>query len=316
MTSRVFPGSPTNVNTTNLAAPTGVTPMPMQGQFLTAGASGSITPQFLAQIRTLYPWFTEELVNIYIDSWSEYQNADVALQEVRQSAEYDVIFGGNYDPQTGSVRMTENDYFAAKANFDASLISIGLNPDFFQDDWITALEGEVSPAEMSQRLDAAYTRIIDSAPAIRDYYATNFGIELTDSAIVASVLKPSLGDQILNRQITMAEIGGEAALRGFNVTKAFAQELFQAGLGRTQAQQFFGEATGTLPVLSVLARRHADPNDEFNLEDFTVASLYDDPVQRQRMRRLVAQERTLFSGQAGGPVRSTAAGQQFGLEPV
>ena len=38
--------------------------------------------------------------------------------------------------------MAESDYFASKANFDATLIGVGVNPDFFKDEWIEALEGE------------------------------------------------------------------------------------------------------------------------------------------------------------------------------
>ena len=271
-----------------------------------------VTDTFMKEIQVLFPWMSDALLGIYQGSWTEFDDPAVALQEVRQSAEYDAIFGGNYDAATGQVRMTESDYFASKAEFDASLISIGINPDLFADEWIEALEGEVSPLEMSSRIDSAYERIIDSAPAIRAYYTENFGIEMTDAAIVASVLKPSLGDQILNRQISMAEIGGEAAMRGFDIAGDMAGELFRAGLGRNEAMGLFGAASQQLPVLSVLANRHADPDDEFDLEEFTAASIYDDPFQRRRMRRLVAQEKSLFSQGTFG-VRRNQAGGQVGL---
>jgi hypothetical protein len=223
------------------------------------------------------------------------------------------VFGGNYDAESGSVRMSESDYFAAKSSFDATLISVGVNPDYFQDEWVQALEGEVSPAEMTARMESAYERIVDAAPAIREYYAQNFGIDMTDSAIIASVLSPKIGEQILSKRIAMSEIGGEAATRGFDITKGMSEELFRAGLGRDQAAGFFGQAAEQLPALSILAARHADPDDEFDLNDLTKAMIYDDPAERRRMRRLVAQEQSSFSGGTGDFLRSRVTGGVAGL---
>ena len=93
----------------------------------------------------------------------------------------------------------------------------------------------------------------------------------------------------------MAEIGGEAATRGFNIGKGMSEELFRAGLGRNEAAGFFGQAATQLPGLDVLARRHEDPDDDFDLEELTKAMIYDDPEERRRMRRLVAQERSTFT---------------------
>jgi len=173
--------------------------------------------------------------------------------------------------------------------------------------------GDVSPREMTSRIEAAYERIIDATPAIRQFYSDNFGIEMTDAAIIASVLKPSLGEQVLNKQISMAEIGGEAATRGYEIAGAMTEELFRAGLGRDQAAGLFGAAATQLPILDVLAKRHQDPDDDFDLEEFIGAGIYDDPEQRRRMRRLVAQERSLFASGQGGAARSRATGGVTGL---
>lgn len=271
------------------------------------------SPELMNKIKALYPWMTEGLLNTYSQSWTQYESGDVALAEVRQTEEYQTIFKGNYDAETGGVRMSESDYFASKAEFDANLIGIGINPDLFEDEWEAALEGEVSPREMNSRIEAAYERIIDSAPAIRDYYAQNFGIEMTDAAIVASVLKPSLGEQVLNKQISMAEIGGEAALRGYEIASGMAESLFRAGLGRDEAAGLFGAASNQLPILDVLAKRHQDPDDDFDLQEFVTAGIYDDPQQRRRMRRLIAQEGSMFGSREGGAERSRTTGAMTGL---
>jgi len=259
------------------------------------------------KIRTLYPWMTAGLLSTYETSWGEYEDSDLALQEVRLTDEYQAIFRGNYDPESGQVRMTESNYFASKAKFDATLISVGLNPDPFEDEWIRALEGDVSPTEMTGRIESAYERIIEWAPEIRQFYSDTYGIDMTDAAIVGSVLSPRIGEELISKQMTMAEIGGEAATRGFNIGKDLAEELYNRQLGRSDAAGFFGSAANQLPVLDVLAKRHDDPDDDFDLEEFVTAGIYDDPTQRRRIRRLVAQEGSMFTSGKVARERSTGA---------
>jgi hypothetical protein len=63
----------------------------------------------------------------------------------------------------------------------------------------------------------------------------------------------------------------------------------------------------------VLANRHFDPDDDFDIFEFTAASLFNDPVQRRRMARLIAQEQAQF-GSTGGFARDRGTGGLAGLE--
>ena len=71
-----------------------------------------------------------------------------------------------------------------------------------------------------------------------------------------------------------------------------------------------------LPALQVLAARHADPDDTFDLGEFTQAQIMNDPMQRQRIRRLVAQEQSDFSQGAGqaSAFELDQTGQKLGLK--
>jgi len=257
-----------------------------------------VSAALMGRIRELYPWMTPEMLDTYERSWATYDSEEVAMQEVRQTASYQSIFAGNYDSETGQVRMSESEYFATKASFDATVESFGLNPYYFEDEWVTALENEVSPRELTGRMEAAYERIIQNSDEVRRFYSENYGIDLTDQAILASAISPRIGEEILNRQIAVAEIGGAAAKRGFEVTGAFAEMLAQEDLSTAQAGQFFGAAGELIPAMQVLAQRHADPDDEFDLNDVSAALLFDDPEVRQRMRRLATAERSTFTGGA------------------
>ena len=209
---------------------------------------------------------------------------------------YDRYFPGNRRDD-GSLRLDERDYRSRTEGYRNALMGVNVNPELFQDKFAALIEGDVGEGEFVQRIESMYERVIDAAPGIRDYYAANFALDMTDEAIIASFLDPDIGNSILNKEIAISEIGGEAAMRKFNIDVGFAQQLERGGVTRSQAQDLFGQAATDLPVLNVLASRHADVDDDFDLNEFTQAAIFDDPVQRRRMRRLVAQERSTFSKQ-------------------
>jgi len=261
----------------------------------------------------LNPWMTDGLIDAYTTEWGISASDDLALQQVRQTTEYQSMFQGNIDPETGFARMTESDYMASKASFDATLTSMNLNPSYFADDFVTALENEVSPREFIGRMEAAYERIIQSSDAIKEYYSENYGIDMTDSAILASAINPTIGQSILDRKIAISEIGGEAAARGFDVSIGFGEQLAQAGIDRKAAGQFFGTASSLIPAMQTLAARHGDPDDEFDLNDVSAAFLFDDPATRRKIRRLQATEASTFTGSAAVDYKRTQQGGVAGL---
>jgi hypothetical protein len=249
------------------------------------------------KIARQFPWMNAEMLNAYITTWGEYDDAGLALNEVRQTDAYSQVFAGNYDSATGTVRMSESDYFASKSSFDATIVGAGMNPDYFEDEWLMALEGDVSPREMLARMEATQERVILASDEIRKYYSDNFGIDMTDAAILASAISPRIGEGILNKRIAMSEIGGSAAQRGFDIGKDFAAML-QQEIDPSQAGNFFGEARTLIPMMNTLQARHGDPDDPFDLNDVSSALLFDDPETRRQIRRARAQEMSTFTGGA------------------
>ena len=255
--------------------------------------------EFYAQVQLLYPWLPVELAQIYAEAWADTGDPDIAWALMQQSDIYDTYFAGNRR-EDGTLRYTEFEYMTALDAYEDIFETIGLNPALFADQFVDWIEADLSPDEIWQeRISPIVDRVLDASPQIRQYYADTWGLELTDEAIIAAAINPDLGERIINQQIGIAEIGGEAATRGFNISALYAESLLEHGLSRQGAQELFGQAAGQVPVLDVLAKRHLDPDDDFDIHEFTNAMLLDDPFQRRRMRRLLAQERALFSSTVG-----------------
>lgn len=236
---------------------------------------------------------------IWLDAYIETGDANLAMEAVRRDPIYDRFFAGNRR-EDGSLIYDEAQYLSVIESYEDAILSVGVNPDQFSEQMAAMIQGYVSPAEFASRVETIYERVLTQGSAIKEWYTNKFGFEYTRAGIVASMMDPKVGRAILERRISMSEIGGEASKRGFDVNKFFASQLLQRGLAGDQAQAFFAAAASDIPVLQVLAQRHGDPDDEFDLNDFTAVTLEQDPTMRRTVRRYLESERAGFtSGMAG-----------------
>lgn len=277
--------------------------------------------EFLRQARALLPWLPESLIQIYADSFSETQNADIAIADVRKSPEYAQVFPKNIRDD-GTVRLSEQDYMAVKESFGLTIEDYGLNKEYFQDTFADLIEVGVAPNEFRARVEAARSGIVENIPAVKDYYKTNFGMDLNDNQIFASIIDPAVGEAILQGRITQAQIGGEAAARGFQLSREEVQALERAGLTQGQARQLFAQAEAEVPRLAALTRRfqpeEVDVTEQltpeglvqrpgYDIEEFVQAQVFASAEERDRIKKLQEQEQAEFAPIAG----ATRAGRKI-----
>ena len=272
--------------------------------------------EVLKEARALLPWLPESLIRIYATAYSENQNSDVALSAVRQSEEYETYFPKNIRID-GTIRLSESDYASVKESYGLTIEDYGMNKDYFENTFATLIEKGISPNEFRQRVASASDGITQNIPAVREYYATNFNLDLNDNQILASVIDPDIGQAIIEGRITQAQIGGEAQARGFNLNADEVQALERAGLTQAQARQLFAAAEQEVPRLATLARRFEPESiDEtetvtpgglteregYDIEEFVEAQVFGSAEEKERVRRLQAQEESL-SSPIGGAAR-------------
>ena len=180
---------------------------------------------------------------------------------------------------------------AVKESYKLSLEDFGLNSEFFDDTFGNLIAGDVSPSEFRARVGVTFEGIQNNIPQVKEFYSANYGIDLTDEAIFASALKPELGEQILNKQVAVSQIGGEARRAGFGaeISLSKARELQAAGVTQAQARQLFQQAQVQLPELQELqAQRGVSEEERFTLGEFTEAAifclLYTSPSPRDRQK--------------------------------
>jgi len=275
----------------------------------------TMTPE---EIRITFAYLPTDLVDAYIEYYTDTADEDVIWAQIRQDARYEEWFPGNLT-EDGRPRYAEDVYAAVTASYDDVFRSVGIDGvalDEMREQYGTLISGDVSPQELeANRVVPMYERIASQSDFLKSFYASNFGVEMTLTALVAAAANPALGEKILTKQISLAEIGGEALESGYGLDLKTTEQLFETGkIGRNEADRLFQSAENMLPTLNVLAARHADPDDTFDINEFIQADIFQNPTQRRRMNRLVAQEKATFGPSSTTMSRSRITRGLSGLQ--
>lgn len=263
--------------------------------------------EFFQGVGQAHEQFTEpgadthrSLLDTYVDAFTKTGSDVEALEQVRGSGEYEQVFAGN-KREDGSLRMEEQEYFAYKRGWQRALLQHGLDPQLFEGKgrFVQSVESEQSIRELEGRLQATQEGILGNIEQVKRFYAENYGLDMTDEAILGAAIDPEVGTDLLQRRITAGQVGGEARLQGFARSVERAEELARAGLDQQQARQLFTEAASRVPTLDTLARRHNDPTGEFGVAGFEDAAFLGDAETRRRMERRLRDEESSFTTRQG-----------------
>jgi len=258
---------------------------------------------FLELAESLYPNLPPSILDLFAAEWAKTGDPNVAISNVRKTDAYTAEFPGNKRPD-GTVKFDEVTYTGLKESYIGTLAEYGIprntSENLLQTRLTGLVEGEVSAREFAQRIDTAYKGIQENIPQVQEFYATEFGLELTPEAIFMGALDPTIGEEIVSGNITTAQIGGEASRAGFDISGEFARRLQRAGVSQAQARQIFASAEAQLPTIqSLQAERGIESEEQFTLEDYTEAAVFQSPEEIEQIRLLEEEQAATFSPTTG-----------------
>lgn len=150
-------------------------------------------------------------------------------------------FAGNQARvKAGYNALAEGDYIALERTFRTTMRAAGLPTGFYDspDDFSALIGGDVSPAELSSRINEGYLAVQQANPQVITEMRRLYGVD--DSMLAAYFLDPAKATPMLLRQARAAQIAGEATLQAEQeITAATAEELAVAGITQQQARQGF-----------------------------------------------------------------------------
>ena len=204
--------------------------------------------------------------------------------------------------------MTEIEYLETKDYMQDSLRRYNLNPEVFGEDIINAISGDVSAKEFDERVNLGYTQIINNIPQVKEIYKGEFGMDLTDEAIIAMFLSPSVAESVLENRVLVSSISAEAEVAGVNIGKSAVQQFIQAGINQEESRQLFGQVAEVSPGLQFSA---AAQGTQLSQEQVARGLAGLSPEELQNIRGIATRAESASSAELGA--KQTQAGEVTGL---
>lgn len=275
---------------------------------------GTLRQYFSSEMDKGFITDLEKIIDDYVKQDYDVETISVLLP---QTEPYKKRFAGNEKLiSSGMAPLSPAEYLQAESQYNEILRRFNLGDLSTRDTFNTLIGGQVSAAELTDRVVNVYDRIRNADPALRAELdrVEALGGGLTDADFAKALLTGAEGANELKRKIATAEISAEARTRGLSVARA--EDLQRQGITRQQASAGFEQIRLTQPTMEKLSdiyRRDLTPTtaegraartEEFQTE---LEREQFGGLASERRRRLAEQEQTAFMGQAG-----TASGISLG----
>lgn len=235
---------------------------------------------------------------------------------LRATDAYKKRFAGNAQRIAKGLRaLSEAEYINLEDQYQNVMQRYGMPESYYtrgemgrQEGFEKFIAGDVSPAELEDRISTAQKRVINANPEVTQALKT-FYPGISNGDILAYTLDPSKAIEDIKRKVTAAEIGGAAVRAGLTTSVADAEYLQRYGVTKEQADQGYQAAAQILPRASQLSEIYkTGPYTQATAEQEIFNLPGQVEAQRQR-KKLTELETSAFSGKAGvGAIARDRAG--------
>jgi hypothetical protein len=225
---------------------------------------------------------------------------------LRQTEPYKKRFAANAARIGKGLRaLSEAEYITLEDSYQNIMRNYGLPASYYtkgdmgrQEGFEKFISGDVSPAELEERVLTAQNRVINAPPQVKDALK-QFYPDINNSDILAYTLDPEKGLADIKRKVTAAEIGGAALGAGLATDVNRAEELARFGVTAEKAREGYQAAVPLIERGSQLAGFYNEsPYTQTTAEEELFGLTYA-PEATAKRKRLTALEQSSFAGQSG-----------------
>jgi hypothetical protein len=236
--------------------------------------------------------------------------------KLRDTDAYKKRFAANAARTAKGLRaLNEGDYIALEDQYQNIMRNYGLPPSYYakgdlgrQESLEKFIAGDVSAAELEDRIIVAQDRVLKANPEVLNTLKTFYGDSISNGDILAYALNPEQGLKDIQRKVTAAEIGGAAVAAGLKLgttpeqisaSEARAQMLAGYGVTKEAATTGFQTVAEIAPRGGQLAEFYNRPTYNQMEAEKEVFNLEGAVESRKRRKQLAALEAASFSGSSG-----------------
>lgn len=225
---------------------------------------------------------------------------------LRQTPAYQTRFAANKERINKGLRaLSEAEYITLEDQYQNIMRNYGLPASYYTKDSMGKqagfekfIAGDVSAAELEDRIMVAQNRVLNAAPevttALREFYP-----DIKNADILAYTLDPEKGLADIRRKVTAAEIGGAAIGAKLGATVGRAEELAKYGVTAETARAGYGAIGGGLERGRQLASIYQQPDYTQALAEEEVFSLPGQTEAQRRRKKIIGLEQAEFGGKTG-----------------
>jgi hypothetical protein len=223
--------------------------------------------------------------------------------------------------QKGLSALSEAEYIGLEDQYQNVMRQYGLPESYYtrgemgrQQGFEKFIAGDVSAAELEDRIQTAQNRVVNAAPevaqSLREFYP-----DITNGDILAYALDPDQALTNIKRKVTAAEIGAGARQAGLGAGVSRAEELARYGVTGAQAREGFQAVASVLPragmLADIYAKQEVGPYTQTTAEQevFGLTGAAEAQRKRQKLTQLEQAQFAGSSGAAGGALSRERAGQ-------
>lgn len=225
----------------------------------------------------------------------------------------------------GKPVLSPAEYLASEKTYTTVLRSYGVAASGTPAKLNEFIANDISPAEVSDRVSLAITRVRDADPDTKAMLAEYYPM-LNQADIVNAMLNPTDGLPALQRKVQIAEIGGAALAQGLKTTKEAtvgltgpskglvtamgAEELAGLGVTKKEAQTGFAQVAEVTPRAEFLSAISGG-QDYGRLQ--AEQEVFKSSVEAKKIRQTLTEEEKARFGGAAGTTKGTLASQSRGM---
>jgi hypothetical protein len=193
----------------------------------------------VAQIRADYPEISQSDLLSLLKNDSRYNKL------------YNTRFAGNAKLKAaGLPTLDDATYLKTEKEYEKIFKAYGVTNLANRDYYATLIGNLMDADDVSSRIDLAY-KVYKGNPQVKNAFNTFYGT-VTDGDVVAAMLDPVTQVPLLQKKITVAEIGGAALQQNLSTSLARASELEAFGVTAAQAQAGYQAIAQGLPTYEKL----------------------------------------------------------------
>lgn len=236
--------------------------------------------------------YTDTAIRLAMQDTPEYKERFAGIEMYRKNFAEDIAAGRKAAP------LTPADYIKAEKDYQEILNRYGLQPLATRGTYAKLIGGDVSAAEVTDRIVNVYDKIRNADDVLKEQIRTFFPMYNESDFAYAMLTGTSPEDManVLKNKLSGAEISSEAARAGVGIGYERAMELQSLGVSRSLARAGYSNIATQQRRLGMLGSIYetdiTDLQTELEAEQFQ-------GLASQRRKRLQERETAEFSAKAG-----------------